>query len=293
MNRDAGELSVLEYCRAVASDWRLLAIISASAAVVSIAFALIVSEKFEGVAVVVDAEGGRASGIQAAMLGQLGGLAGLAGLDLSQFAGTTGDARAVLNSRTLVEEFITRNSLLPALFSDDWDAARKRWKTPPDEAPTLWLGVRKFVEDVRTIEEDPVTGIIRVKVVWEDPETAADWANGLVALANQIVRSRDLRDAEKSVAYLQGEIARTNVVGLQQVLYSLVESEMQTIMLAKVKEEYAFSVIDPAAVPELRSFPHRTLIVVIGTILGGFVALMIILVRLVARREREARTSAA
>jgi uncharacterized protein involved in exopolysaccharide biosynthesis len=293
VNRDAGEMSVLEYCRAVGRDWKMLAIITMSAAILSAAFALIVSEKFEGVAVVVDAEGGRTSSVTAAMLGQLGGLAGLAGLDLSQFAGTTGNARAVLNSRTLVEEFITRNGLLPTLFRDEWDAKRKQWKSSKDEAPTLWLGVRKFVEDVRTIEEDPVTGIIRVKVAWEDPETAAAWANGLVALANQIVRNRDLKDAEKSVAYLQGEIQKTNIIGLQQVLYSLVESEMQTIMLAKVKEEYAFSVIDPAAVPELRTFPHRTLIVAIGTILGGFVALMVILVRLVVRREREAQAGSA
>jgi uncharacterized protein involved in exopolysaccharide biosynthesis len=287
----ANELSVVDYCRAVGRDWRLLAAVTLSAAILSIAFALLVTEKYEGVAVVVDAEGGRTSGVTAAMLGQLGGLAGLAGIDVSQFAGTTNNARAVLNSRTLVEEFITHNGLLPILFSDDWDATRKRWKSSPDEAPTLWLGVRKFVEHVRTIEEDPVTGIVRIKVEWDDPKIAADWANGLVALANQIVRSRDLRDAQKSVAYLQGEIGKTHIVGLQQVLYSLVESEMQTIMLANVTEEYAFKVIDPAVVPELRSFPHRTLIVLVGTVLGGFLALMVILVRLVLSREREAPES--
>jgi uncharacterized protein involved in exopolysaccharide biosynthesis len=143
------------------------------------------------------------------------------------------------------------------------------------------------VEDVLVIEEDPVTGVIRVTTEWEDPEIAAAWANGLVVLANQIVRNRDLTDAERSVAYLQTEIGKTNIVGLQQVLYSLIESEMKTIMLAKVKEEYAFAVVDPAVPPELRSFPHRALLVAIGTTLGGFLALMVILVRLVIRRERE------
>jgi uncharacterized protein involved in exopolysaccharide biosynthesis len=40
--------------------------------------------------------------------------------------------------------------------------------------------------------------------------------------------------------------------------------------------------------PELRSFPHRALLAAIGTTLGGFLALMVILVRLVIRRQGEA-----
>jgi uncharacterized protein involved in exopolysaccharide biosynthesis len=189
----------------------------------------------------------------------------------------------------LVEEFISRNNLLPILFSDDWDATTRKWTTAPDATPTLWLGVKQFIEDIREIEEDSVTGVIRVTAEWEDPELASAWANGLVKLANQIVRTRDLTEAERSVAYLQSEITKTNILGLQQVLYSLIETEMQTIMLAKVKEEYAFEVIDPAVAPELRSFPHRALVAAIGTTLGGFIALMVILVRLVIRREEDRR----
>lgn len=289
MREGADDISVLEFWRALRRDWRVFAWVTAMAAVISIVVALLLTEKFLGEVAIVEAEQGGGGAASAAMLGQFGGLAGLAGIDLSRLGGGGSNGRAVLNSRMLVEEFISRNNLLPILFDDDWDVTAGKWTTSAEDTPTVWLGVKKFVEDVREIEEDSVTGVIRVTVEWEDPVIAAAWANGMVVLTNQIVRARDLRDAERSVEYLQNEIKKTNILGLQQVLYSLIESEMKTIMLAKVKEEYAFAVIDPAVTPELRSFPHRTLLVAIGTTFGGFVALMVILVRLVMRREREAK----
>jgi len=288
MNRTTDDISILEFWRAVLRDWRWLAGITAAAAAVSVVVAFLLPQKYLGEVVIVEADEGRA-GASAAMLGNLGGLAGLAGIDLSALGQSSASSRAVLNSRMLVEEFISRNNLLPILFSDRWDATARKWTTAPDDTPTLWLGVREFFENVREIDEDAVTGVIRVTVEWEDPELAATWANGLVKLANQIVRTRDLTESERSVAYLQSEITKTNILGLQQVLYSLIESEMQTVMLAKVKEEYAFEVIDPAVAPERRSFPHRALVAAIGTTLGGFIALMVILVRLVIRREQEAK----
>lgn len=285
MRGESDDITILEFCRAAVREWKLVAGVTLAAILVSVIVAFAVTEKFDGVVVMVDADRSRTGSLSAAMLGQFSGLAGLAGLDLSKFAEGSGSARAVLNSRMLVEEYITRNNLLPVLFADDWDATAKRWTTDTDETPTVWLGAKKFIEDVRRVEEDPTTGVITLTVEWEDPKVAAEWANGLAALANQIVRDRDLRDAEKSVAYLQGEITKTNIVGLQQVLYSLIESEMQTITLAKVKEEYAFSVVDPAVPAELRSFPVRSLMVAVGAVLGGFVGLMIVLVRIALRRD--------
>ena len=120
-----------------------------------------------------------------------------------------------------------------------------------------------FGEEVYSVDEDLTTGVITVRVEWTDPETAASWANDLVKLANEIVRIRALTEAQRNVDYLKQELSRTNVVGLQQVLYSLLESELNTIMLANDREEYAFSVIDPAAIPELPSFPNRPLTAVV------------------------------
>lgn len=291
-NHGEGDISFLEFWRALVGDWWLIGVIAALAAAFSVTIALSLAPMYRAEVVIVEVGETRSGAGSAAMLAQFGGLAGLAGIDVAAFGDGSGRARAILNSRMLIEEFITRNELLPILFDNRWDSAAAGWSADSDKSPTLWLGVRRFFEDVRTVSEDPAAGVIRISVEWTDPGIAAKWANGLVDLANEIVRTRDLSDAERNVDYLNDEIARTNVVELRQVLYSLIESEMKTIMLANVKDEYAFAVIDPAVPPEMRSFPHRSFLVMIGTVLGAFIALLVVLVRLVVRKQRVRENSA-
>jgi len=83
------------------------------------------------------------------------------------------------------------------------------------------------------------------------------------------MRQRALEETTKNIKYLNEQIAATNVVELQRVMYDLVENETQTLMLANAREEYAFSVIDPAVAPEERISPQRRVMVMIGLVLGG------------------------
>jgi len=50
-------------------------------------------------------------------------------------------------------------------------------------------------------------------------------------------------------------------------------------MLAKVRPEYALTTLDPPLIPEMKSKPKRALICILGTLLGGMLSVLIILVR--------------
>jgi LPS O-antigen subunit length determinant protein (WzzB/FepE family) len=52
-------------------------------------------------------------------------------------------------------------------------------------------------------------------------------------------------------------------------MYNLIETETKTLMLANARVEYAFTVVDPAVAPEIRTSPKRKLIVLSGGVLGG------------------------
>lgn len=277
--RHDDEIDLYDIYRVLREDWAWIVGITGLFAVITVVVSLLATEIYRAEVVVSPVEGG-AGGRGAMLAQQFGGLAGLAGVDLG---GLSGDgnriARPYLQSRALVEEFITRNDLLPMLFE----------KIESDEPPTLWLATKRFMEDVRTVEMDDA-GLIRVSVEWPDPEIAAEWANGLVALANEKLRQRELAEAERNIAYLNEQIDETSVVGLRQAMFNLVENEMQTVMLANAREEYAFAVIDPAVVPEQRSSPKRKLMVILGTMLGGFVSLLFVGFRrlYIALKAREA-----
>ena len=50
-------------------------------------------------------------------------------------------------------------------------------------------------------------------------------------------------------------------------------------MLANSRPEYLFKTIDPAIVPEEESSPKRALICVLGTLLGGMLSVLWVLIR--------------
>ena len=189
---------------------------------------------------------------------QIGGLASLVGVNLGGGAGGANrEYEALLRSRRLAEEFVVRHQLIPVLFPD----AKK--------PPTLWFTVRKFREGILTIRDDKKTGLTILQIDWTDPAVAASWANDYVALANEELRARAIKDSKASIDYLNAQIAQTNVVELQKVMYNLIENNTKTLMLANVRAEYAFSVIDPAVKAEERSTPHRRLLMMLGLLVGG------------------------
>jgi len=72
------------------------------------------------------------------------------------------------------------------------------------------------------------------------------------------------------------------------VYTQLIEEQTKTIMLANVSKDYVFDIIDPPVVPERKSKPSRALICVLGTLLGGMLGVVLVLVRHYARTEDEA-----
>jgi uncharacterized protein involved in exopolysaccharide biosynthesis len=219
----------------------------------------------------------------ASLASQFGGLANLVGVNLGNVGNNGREAQALLTSRRLVEEFVTRNNLLSVLYP------------PPQKQPSLWMAVKSFRDDVLAIREDRRSGLTIVSITWKDPVVAAKWANQLVALANDMLRAHAISESQASIDYLNQRIATTSEVEVKKVMYGLIESETKTLMLANVSAEYALSVVDPAVAPEIRVSPRRTFMVVIGTFLGGVVGLLIVLgmhiLRKVPGRQVDAASS--
>lgn len=198
-----------------------------------------------------------------ALVSRLGGLADLAGATLGGMSGGNQEGQAVLNSRRLVEEFIARNKLVPELV-------------PPQGAQsTLWFAVKSFRDNVLSIREERSAGLTVVAMDWKDPETAASWANAFVSLANETIRTRAMDEAKRNIAYLSEQAAATTSVEVQRAMYNLIESETKKLMLANGRTEYAFAVVDPAVPPETRLRPRRTIMVLVGGLIGLFLGALV------------------
>ena len=209
--------------------------------------------------------------------GQLGGLASIASQSgLASLAGISlgGDSRkweslAVLQSEALTQRYIQSHDLLPILYAKQWDATAHRWKpAAADEQPTLWKANELFRKKVRSTFTDPKTGLVTLTISWKDPQLAAKWANDLVSLTNSYLRDKAIAESERNIAYLNEQAAVTEVVGIRQTIYKILETEINKAMLARGSEEYALKVLDPAIAPEKPSNPPPLAWIVGGMLCG-------------------------
>jgi uncharacterized protein involved in exopolysaccharide biosynthesis len=208
-----------------------------------------------------------------------GGLASLAGMGLPG-SSARDEAIAVLQSELLTQRYIEQNRLLPVLYAAKWDSATGTWKVrDPKKIPTLWLANRYFKSTIRTVIDDKKTGTIDMTIKWKNPQQAADWANGLVQLANSYLRNKEIQEAESNIAYLNGLVAKTNVVQEQEVIYALMQQQIEKAMIARDREEYALKVVDPAFAPDKPASAGPMLMGILGLTLGVFFGVVIVFIR--------------
>jgi hypothetical protein len=93
----------------------------------------------------------------------------------------------------------------------------------------------------------------------------------LVSSINSHAKDRAIIEARDSISFLEKELEQTSILNSQTMLYSLIEQQMQKIMLANIRDEFVFKIIDPAVVPTHAENKPIFVIIFIGMILGIFV----------------------
>jgi len=260
--------------------------ITLSLTVAAAVLALVLPKSYKAqiiVSAVTNAPGSGGMGGLSSMVSEFSGLASLAGLSVG---GDTHKAEslAVLQSEALTEDYLRENNLLPVLYAKLWDPVEKRWKvTNPRRVPTLWRANQKFKRDVRTVTTDTHTGLITLTVVWNDPKLAAQWANGLVKKTNDYLRGQAIAESDRNIEYLNAQALKTDVVGVKQAIYAIMENEINKEMLARGSDEYALKVLDPAVAPEAPYSPQLVMWTLIGLFSGILLCILGAFLRLVWR----------
>jgi uncharacterized protein involved in exopolysaccharide biosynthesis len=127
--------------------------------------------------------------------------------------------------------------------------------------------------------------LVTLVVEWRSPQLVAQWANGLIEMANERLRDEAISNANQSIEYLEKELAKTSVVELRQAIYQLIEQQVNNSMVANVQHDYAFHFIDKAVVPESRVSPKRTIMTIVGAVLGLFIGVVVVLMRAESTRR--------
>jgi uncharacterized protein involved in exopolysaccharide biosynthesis len=229
--------------------------------------------------------------------GAYGGLASLVGLSLGGGApDKTALSLEILASRAFIREFVRKQDLAAALIAGrGWNFEERKWiydenlydaksgrwlvSTSKDGqvGPSDWQIYSKFSQEVLSVNHDKKSGLVRVGVRLNSPSEAQRWADLVVKDLNDYIRNRDVQEAQKSIAYLQQQVSRTNAGEMKNIFYQLIEEQTKTVMLAEVREGYVFSVVDPPVVPQEKIFPNRTSSVIFAAVFGVCVSVFCVL----------------
>jgi uncharacterized protein involved in exopolysaccharide biosynthesis len=300
------EIDLAELWRAIWSGKLLIIAISGIFAISSIIYAINQPNIYRATTLLAPAsEQGGAGGL-AKMAGQFGGLASLAGINLGGGStNKTGLALEVLKSRVFIEKFINKHQMLaPLMAAEKWDFATNtliyndevydpltnKWlkevKDPKKSKPSSWQAYKTF-SGALSVVTDKETGMVTLAIEHYSPHIATQWLLWLVKDINNAMRDQDKAEAQRSIDYLTKKLQETQLADMQTVFYQLIEQQTKTIMLAEVSPEYVLKTIDPANAPEHKAKPKRPLIVVLGTMVGGFLSVLIVLVRYFSNKSKQ------
>lgn len=286
MPAEDDEINLLDYWRILMRyKWLIIFLTICSAAgTIALAFSMTPIYRAE----VTLAPAAEDKSAASALAGQFGGLASLAGVSLGGGGGKTEEAIATLNSRQFTDTFIEENNLMPILFAELWDENSKTWKVEKDkDKPTAWKAYKLFNESIRSISEDKKTGMLALSIEWKDPELATQWANALVDRINAHQKASAIKEAQRSIEYLKNELQETSVVEMRQAIFRLIEAQTKNIMLANVRDEFVFKIIDPAVVPEEKIKPKKKLMAILGTIVGFMLGVFLAFLLAFIKKQKE------
>ena len=277
--------------------------VTAVFAIASALYALSVPNQYKATALLAPAQssGGGLSGA----LGQLGGLASLAGVSIGGGESSEAQiAQEIMKSWNFIEGFIKENDLAVEVFAaegwskgsntlkingDDYDVEKSEWLIEDDDTgelrpPSSWSLFKAFSERL-AVSEDKKSGLVSVSIEYYSPQIAKQWLDMYVSAVNAHMQKRKVAEVTNNINYLQAQIEKTSIAEMREVFYTIIEEQTKNKMVAEASPEYAFVAVSPSMVPEEKSQPKRALICILGTLLGGMLSVLLVLIKHYARKS--------
>lgn len=261
---------------------------------ISIIYALMLPNIYQSKATLMAVEQG--SGMSG-MVGRMSGMASLAGISLDSKSSSK-DQEAIARIKSF--EFFS-NNFLPNIKLENLMAIKKwnqasntitydasdfnsdsgQWlrkaKPPRSNIPTSQEAYEEFME-IMSVNKDKKSLLVTLSVEHKSPFIAQQWVEIMINQIDQVMRDQDRQTATKSIEYLNSLAPTVNYEEIKKALSALQQEQMKRLMMVEANDNYIFKVLDSPIVPEVKSRPKRSLIVIWGTILGMVLSALGVLV---------------
>lgn len=270
----------------------LISIITSTAAILSITYSLSLPNIYTSKTLLAPVS--TDDSLSSKLGGSFSSLAGLSGFTLPGENATKGkEGIERIRSFEFFSTYLLPNIKLEDIFAvKNWDSStntiiynkklfnqkESKWvrkvSHPKKIIPSDQEAYEKYI-DIMRITENKQTSFVTLSIDHESPIMAKNWVEIIIKNINQSMREEEEKKAQSSINFLNESAKLTNIQSLKDAISSLLESQMQILMLAASNDDYIFKIIDSPIAPEEKSSPRRALICIIGTLLGVALSLFI------------------
>ena len=302
---DEDEINLLDYWRVIWKRRKLIGYIVLATVVLTAVYSLTMTNVYQAKAVIMPVSakgGGGGGGGLAALASQFGGLPGIA----MPASASASEIINLMKSNILRERMIEQHNLLPILFYQQWDAKRQAWKkgggfsfslnplayismitkaigpSPPrratpkkdPDAPEMWDALRAL-DGILKVTNNIKENTIVITADYRDPELAAKFVEYALKTLTDFMSSEAKRVATTNRVYLEQQLGTTMDPFIRQKTYNLIAEQIETAMMAEVKENFAFKVIDPPLAPDKKIKPKRSQMVMLSLVVALFIGIFV------------------
>tara|TARA_Y100000816_G_scaffold65599_1_gene43563 strand:- start:2294 stop:3232 length:939 start_codon:yes stop_codon:yes gene_type:complete len=226
------------------------------------------------------------------------GLTSMVGLNL--FGETNKDASEIIEliqSREFVKRLIRFEDVLPSLLaiesydsfskklifdSDVYDSKSKKWVRNVSQnqlSKPSYLEAHRAYSEMLDISIDKVSGLISLEFEHVSPIFAQKILSLIIQEANNFNREMDIKNTNLALSHFEKELSKTSLLEMKESINQLIETQLETRMMASIYDDYVLVSIEPPFVPDRRSKPSRSFIVIFSTLIGGLMSLLYVVIR--------------
>lgn len=225
----------------------------------------------------------------------LAGLASLGGISLGSQQDLSEEAMIRIKSLGFFESLnLVEDMSVPIIAAKGWDRAKNKiiinrkkydansgtWiRKPPafrNQIPSVQEIHENFIKSL-SLSKDRKSGVVTISVEHYSPYLAQKWLKNIIIMINKIMRDEDISRYQRLSDYLQKELETAEFIEVRSSISKVLERNIEKISFAKSSTDYVFKVMDPPTLPEKKSSPFRSLILIGLMVISLFISTLVII----------------
>jgi hypothetical protein len=231
---------------------------------------------------------------------QYGGIAAAAGIDIPGSSGEKSENLVIeiIKSRAFLKHLLSFENVLPEIMAAKkfdfknqktifdkklFISKNNEWvrkpKPPFGVIPSYLEAHELYVNELLTIYFDKKTNFITISTTHVSPIFAESLLSLIINEVNKLEREKDLHKINKKLIYLEEQLNKFEIKGIQDSIFNIIETQLEKKMVTDISDEYFIEILDSPFKPEEKSAPQRSLICILGSILGFIFSVSFVFLR--------------